>query len=62
LFFFDFGGFAVQRCLYAYFMGIPMTEIPYLELPMHVVIELTPGPFGCEERFIPLFERHDIME
>lgn len=28
---------AVQRCLYGYFMGVPMTEIPYIDLPKHVV-------------------------
>lgn len=28
---------AVMRCVYAYFMGIPTTEIPYLSLPTHTV-------------------------
>jgi hypothetical protein len=82
---------AVQRCLYSYFMGVPMSEVPYLDLPKHVVshtaeplgppvcpplaypscvlpavarqvIELTPGPFGCTERPISLFERQDLLE
>jgi broad specificity phosphatase PhoE len=78
---------AVQRILYAHFMGTPMSEIPYLNLPKHVVsawlmeagpegwrlmkhclcwivqvIELTPGPFGCKDRKIPLFERCDALE
>lgn len=29
---------AVMRCIYAYFMGIPTTEIPYLSLPQHTVM------------------------
>jgi len=37
---------AVQRCLYAYFSGCPIDEMPYLELDMHTVYELRPGPFG----------------
>jgi len=53
---------AVQRCLYGYFMGTAMSEIPYLDLPKHVVIELTPGPFGTTEKAIPLFERGDLTE
>jgi len=53
---------AVQRCLYGYFMGTAMSEIPYLDLPKHVVIELTPGPFGTTEKSVPLFERDDLIE
>ena len=34
---------AVQRCLYAYFTGVPMEQIPYIKLPQHVVVELEPG-------------------
>jgi broad specificity phosphatase PhoE len=39
---------AVVRCIYAYFMGTLPEDIPYLEFPKHRVIELAPGPFGCE--------------
>lgn len=39
-----------------------MSEIPYIQLPKHAVIELTPGPFGCTESVIPLFERQDLVE
>merc|ERR1739848_300392 len=38
---------AVQRCLYGYFTGCPMEDIPNLEMDMHSVVELRPGPFGC---------------
>eukprot|EP01084_Bolivina_argentea_P174685 302576_1 len=43
---------AVQRCLYAYFMGIPIKEVPYIELSQHTVVELTPTPFGTKCRQI----------
>ncbi|GAB5033052.1 bifunctional 6-phosphofructo-2-kinase fructose-bisphosphate 2-phosphatase [Nannochloropsis oceanica] len=52
---------AVQRCLYAYFMGIPPADLPYLQLPHHTVYELEPGPFGCRERRISLFELDHLM-
>jgi hypothetical protein len=52
-----------QRCLYGYFMGTgAMSEIPYISLPKNAVLELTPGPFGCTERVINLFERQDLVE
>lgn len=51
-----------KRCLYGYFMGTAMSEIPYLSLPNHAVLELTPGPHGTTERVIPLFERTDLTE
>lgn len=39
---------AVLRCLYGYFVGTPEDEIPYLELPLHQVSKLSPGPYGTE--------------
>mmetsp|Transcript_22383 Transcript_22383/g.76689 ORF Transcript_22383/g.76689 Transcript_22383/m.76689 type:complete len:631 (+) Transcript_22383:282-2174(+) len=39
---------AVQRCLYAYFTGCTMEEIPNMDMPMHELVELQPGPFGCK--------------
>lgn len=38
---------AVLRCIYAYFMGVPLVEIPFKEFERHKVYELSPGPFGC---------------
>lgn len=44
---------AVLRCLYAYFLDLPMETTPHLEVPLHTLIKLTPTPYGCdEERFI----------
>ena len=38
---------AVQRCIYAYFTGSKLEDVPYLDLRQHVVIELQIGPYGC---------------
>ena len=37
---------AVQRCLCAYFSGLPIEEIPFLIMPIHVVTELNIEPHG----------------
>ncbi|WAQ86446.1 hypothetical protein PtA15_7A172 [Puccinia triticina] len=43
---------AVLRCLYAYFQNFNQDELPYLKIPLHTVIKLTPKAYGCdEERF-----------
>ncbi|SCV69159.1 BQ2448_2179 [Microbotryum intermedium] len=43
---------AVLRCLYAYFHNLSQEELPYLKIPLHTVIKLTPKAYGClEERF-----------
>ena len=38
---------AVLRCIYAYFMGEELNNIPHIDIPMNTIYELTPGPFGC---------------
>ncbi|GAA96654.1 uncharacterized protein L969DRAFT_97010 [Mixia osmundae IAM 14324] len=40
---------AVVRCLYAYFHGLDQEELPYISIPLHTVIKLTPRAFGCDE-------------
>mmetsp|Transcript_13704 Transcript_13704/g.22834 ORF Transcript_13704/g.22834 Transcript_13704/m.22834 type:complete len:506 (-) Transcript_13704:838-2355(-) len=51
---------AVLRCIYAYFMGVPLNDIPTKEFLMHNVYELAPGPFGCTCAVIdPLVQVHD---
>jgi len=45
---------AVLRCLYAYFLDLPSEQIPYLEVPLHTVIKLVPGAYGCQERKVAL--------
>jgi broad specificity phosphatase PhoE len=45
---------AVQRCIFGYFLDTEMREIPHLDLEMHTIYELTPGPFGTQVRSINL--------
>jgi broad specificity phosphatase PhoE/predicted kinase len=40
---------AVQRALYAYLMDRPRQEVPYLPIPLHTLVRLTPITYGCEE-------------
>ncbi|KAL7268340.1 Fructose-2,6-bisphosphatase [Rhizina undulata] len=43
---------AVVRCIYAYFMNVPQNQSPWMEIPLHTVIKLTPRAYGTqEERF-----------
>ncbi|KAI8082208.1 6-phosphofructo-2-kinase-domain-containing protein [Thamnidium elegans] len=41
---------AILRCVYAYFMNYSHEELPYIKIPLHTVIELTPKAYGCEEK------------
>ncbi|KAJ9069155.1 Fructose-2,6-bisphosphatase [Entomophthora muscae] len=43
---------AILRCIYAYFMDLPQDRLPYINIPLHTLIRLTPMPYGTtEERF-----------
>lgn len=53
---------AVLRALYAYFQGVPRERCPYLNIPLHTVIELTPHAYGCLETRLPLEPRLDSGE
>jgi 6-phosphofructo-2-kinase / fructose-2,6-biphosphatase 3 len=53
---------AVLRALYAYFQGVPRERCPYLDIPLHTVIELTPHAYGCHETRVPLEPRLDSRE
>lgn len=38
---------------YAYFHDLPQADLPYVNVPLHTVIKLTPKAYGCdEERFV----------
>jgi broad specificity phosphatase PhoE len=41
---------AVLRALYGYLSGEPQERCPYLEIPLHTVIQLTPTENGYDER------------
>ncbi|KAI9295439.1 bifunctional 6-phosphofructo-2-kinase/fructose-2,6-bisphosphate 2-phosphatase [Neoconidiobolus thromboides FSU 785] len=51
---------AILRCIYGYFMDLPQSEIPYIKIPLHTVIKLTPMAYGTvEERFSAEIEAVD---
>ncbi|VDM77673.1 unnamed protein product [Strongylus vulgaris] len=39
---------AVLRCILAYFTNKNTEELPYLKVPLHTVIKLTPKAYSCE--------------
>ncbi len=45
---------AVLRALYAYLMDRPPSEVPYLPIPLHTIVKLTPITYACEEERVPL--------
>ena len=43
---------AVLRCIYAYYMNVPQEKSPWMEVPLHTLIKLTPRAYNTqEERF-----------
>ncbi|KAF5298915.1 hypothetical protein FQR65_LT09568 [Abscondita terminalis] len=45
---------AVLRCLLAYFLDKSADELPYLQVPLHTIIKLTPVAYGCRMEQIKL--------
>lgn len=45
---------AVLRALYSYFLGLPVERTPYVPIPLHTVIKLTPKAYGCDEERVDL--------
>lgn len=41
---------AVLRCIYAYFMNMPQDRSPWMEVPLHTLIQLTPRAYKTEEK------------
>ena len=41
---------AVLRCIYAYYMNVPQEKSPWMEVPLHTLIQLTPRAYGTEEK------------
>merc|ERR1739845_53314 len=44
---------AVQKCIMAYFTAAEISEIPYMDLDMHTLFEMHPGPFGTTVEAVP---------
>eukprot|EP00126_Sphaerothecum_destruens_P003609 Sdes_comp17375_c0_seq1m6583 len=43
---------AVLRCLLAYYMDKTHDDLPYIEIPLHTILKLTPLAYGCKiEKF-----------
>jgi 6-phosphofructo-2-kinase/fructose-2,6-biphosphatase 2 len=40
---------AILRCIYAYFMNIPQERSPWMEVPLHTLIKLTPKAYNTHE-------------
>ncbi|WVQ67006.1 uncharacterized protein L199_005198 [Kwoniella botswanensis] len=45
---------AILRCLYAYFHGKTQEELPYIKIPLHTLIKISPRAYGCHEERYPL--------
>lgn len=51
---------AVLRALYAYFVGKPREECPFLPIPLHTVIQFSQRTYSCDAE--PFFLGPDISE
>ncbi|KAF1991408.1 fructose-2,6-bisphosphatase-like protein [Aulographum hederae CBS 113979] len=40
---------AILRCIYAYFMNVPQERSPWMEVPLHTLIKLTPRAYSTQE-------------
>ena len=47
---------AVLRTIYAYFMGCPLADLPFIPLKRHIVYELEVGAFGCKLKGVDVSE------
>jgi broad specificity phosphatase PhoE len=50
-----------SRCIYGYFTGARLEDIPSIEFKQHLVYQLSPGPFGCETKVINLQDEMKFM-
>lgn len=41
---------AILRCIYAYFMNIEQERSPWMEVPLHTLIQLTPRAYRTDEK------------
>ncbi|KAL7670526.1 hypothetical protein ACOME3_005461 [Neoechinorhynchus agilis] len=45
---------AVARCIFAYFTNVNSEALPYINVPLHCLIKLTPVAYGCQVDTIQL--------
>lgn len=48
------GHLAVLRCLYAYFLDLPIEELPFLTINSNTLIRLDPKAYGCKEQRVKI--------
>jgi len=48
------GHLAVLRCLYAYFLDLPIEELPFLTINSNTLIRLDPKAYGCKEKRVKI--------
>ena len=46
------GHVAVLRCIYAYFLGVPLKEMPHIQIKRDTLLEITTSPFGSTVKTI----------
>jgi broad specificity phosphatase PhoE len=56
------GHLAVLRCLYAYFLDLPMEELPYISINLNTLIRLDPKAYGCKEKRVKIISREGEEE
>mmetsp|Transcript_7785 Transcript_7785/g.24501 ORF Transcript_7785/g.24501 Transcript_7785/m.24501 type:complete len:512 (-) Transcript_7785:157-1692(-) len=52
----------ILRLLYAYLMGLPREEAPYVSIPLNTVIKLEPRVYGCDEKRFKLIEKMPLAD
>jgi len=45
---------AVMRCIMAYFLDKTSEELPYIKVPLHTIMKLTPVAYGCKVEEVTL--------
>jgi broad specificity phosphatase PhoE len=45
---------AVLRAIFSYFVGIDREKLPYVKIPLHTIIELSPKAYGCQVTYHPI--------
>lgn len=39
---------AVLRAILAYFLNKRLEDLPYIKIPLHLIVKLTPKAYGCQ--------------
>ena len=52
----------IHRLLYAYFMGLPRDQAPFVSIPLNTVIELSPHAYGCDEKRYVLLSKEELLK